>query len=76
MKRTLRLRRESLAELTPAELGGVAGGQELSLSCPAIRCLPSVRDHCVAIDLSILTNPPTMPQNCNSFPWCSEGAPS
>ncbi len=45
MKRTLTLRRESLAELADAELHGVAGGQYTvyGLSCPigvCVRTLP------------------------------------
>ncbi len=40
MQRTLRLRRESLAELTPGELGAVGGGDAVSgLSCPVVGCL-------------------------------------
>lgn len=40
MKRTLALRREPLADLTPAELGAVAGGAESPtlLSCPIKAC--------------------------------------
>lgn len=41
MKRTLRLHAETLAELTPTELGEVAAaaGQESGLSCPLVDCL-------------------------------------
>ena len=42
MKRTLSLRREALTDLTPRELGGVAGGQysaEGAVSCAATECL-------------------------------------
>lgn len=68
MKRTLRLRAESLSELTSDELGGVAGAQLRDpsvLSCPILRCVATypIRE-CVVID------PPTMPNNCYTFPWC------
>ena len=42
MKRTLRLRRESLAELTAGELGDVAGGHRYTndvITCPVVTCL-------------------------------------
>lgn len=65
MKRTLRLRGESLTELTVDELGGVAGAAEdLSLvSCPLLRCLPTypVFD-CILV--------PTSPERCYTVPWC------
>jgi hypothetical protein len=37
MKRTLRLRSESLTELTPSELGSVAGGDASSPTCLCTR---------------------------------------
>ena len=73
MKRTLRLRSESLTELTTDELGGVAGAQELSLlSCPALRCLLDTLVTCVVVRTRdcVVVDPPTMPQNCYTFPWC------
>jgi hypothetical protein len=43
VKRTLSLRRETLAELTPAELTGVVGGQAITASpnnsCPVKNCV-------------------------------------
>lgn len=33
MRRTLALRRDALADLTPADLAGVAGGQPDSIPC-------------------------------------------
>ena len=58
MKRTLTLKRESLAELTESDLGGVVGGQYTvyGLSCPigvCVRTLPlndcvrTLPNHCV-----------------------------
>lgn len=46
MKRVLRLHSESLTELTADELGGVAGAadQQLSLSCPILRCIGTVQE--------------------------------
>ena len=65
MKRTLRLRAESLTELTGDELVGVAGAaDDLSIvSCPVLRCLITypVRE-CFVL--------PTMPENCYTIPWC------
>ena len=37
MKRTLRLRSEALTELTPAELGSVAGGDDSLHTCYCTR---------------------------------------
>lgn len=40
MKRTLSLKRETLAELTSADLGSVVGGDLVSgLTCPVLDCL-------------------------------------
>jgi hypothetical protein len=43
VKRTLTLRRETLAELNPAELTSVVGGQAQTVApqytCPILRCL-------------------------------------
>lgn len=43
MKRTLSLRREALAELTPADLTAVVGGQQATASpnnsCPVKNCV-------------------------------------
>lgn len=42
MRRTLSLRRESLAELSSDDLAAVAGGNQYSgdaLTCPVLRCL-------------------------------------
>jgi hypothetical protein len=42
MKRTLRLRRETLAELSAADLTSVAGGQEVTFNmgtCPIVGCV-------------------------------------
>ena len=57
MKRSLTLKRESLAGLADAELDGVVGGQYtvIGLSCPigvCVRTLPL--DHCVR----------TLPRDC------------
>jgi hypothetical protein len=67
MKRTLRLRAESLTELTSHELGGVAGAQQdLSLfSCPVLRCLATY-----PLNDCVVVNPPTLPPTCYSTPWC------
>ena len=71
MKRTLRLRRETLAELTAGELAGVAGGQIITeVSCPATECVPA--------DIYVRTLPldrcigplPTFPPRCYTFPGC------
>ncbi|HWL35637.1 MAG TPA: hypothetical protein VNQ77_05535 [Frankiaceae bacterium] len=40
MRRSLSLKRETLAELTATELVGVAGGAQLSgPTCPALECV-------------------------------------
>jgi hypothetical protein len=41
MKRTLRLRRETLSDLTPADLTSVVGGAATAqgFTCPAVRCV-------------------------------------
>ena len=54
MKRSLTLRRESLAELADSELGGVAGGQYTvyGLSCPIGVCVNTLPPR----DCIILTN--------------------
>jgi hypothetical protein len=43
MKRSLSLKRETLAELTPGELTSVVGGQKISnspqVTCPVVWCL-------------------------------------
>ena len=38
MRRTLELRRDTLADLTPDDLTGVGGGQEYSLLCYTTDC--------------------------------------
>lgn len=69
MKRTLRLRSESLTELTATELGGVAGAaeQQLSLSCPVLRCVHS-QDCIDTRTLNGCVIVPTTPQNCRTLP--------
>lgn len=70
MKRTLRLRKETLTEITDGDLAGVRGAQLLTaLSCPLADC--------VGVEIEIRTlantwcdNPPTFPPSCYSFPWC------
>lgn len=55
MKRTLSLRRESLAALTPEELGSVAAGAAHTLPDPeCVTALPSIRSHCELPDLTAL----------------------
>lgn len=73
MKRTLRLRRETLAEITAGELAGVAGGQLLTeVSCPATECVPGdvILDvRTLPLDRCIGT-PPTFPPRCNTGLGC------
>ena len=38
-RRTLVLKKETLTELTSAELGGVAGGQAATPNCPTNTCV-------------------------------------
>ena len=64
MKRTLKLKKEALIELSTGDLAGVAGGVISGNSCPAVLCavptLPLLR--CIIV--------PTLPDNCYSQPWC------
>ena len=68
MRRALRLRRESLTELTAGELGDVAGGvrDSLVMSCPLTDCVPSIPD-CIAG--SHVNCPPPIPtvDNCRTL---------
>ena len=67
MKRALRLRSESLAELTAGELGGMAGAAErLSISCPLSDCLVA-EGPCSDLSAFLGCIPPTTPQNCNTL---------
>jgi hypothetical protein len=52
MKRTLTLRRETLAELTSADLAGVAGAAPVPYTNDAITC-PAITT-CLSVDLSRL----------------------
>ena len=70
MKRTLRLRSESLTELTADELGGVAGAAEeqISLSCPVLRCVNTIQECIETRTLNGCVILPTTPQNCRTLP--------
>ena len=60
--RTLRLQRESLSELTPGELGGVAGASGGLSDC--VVCT----DEIVLLHTIVYcANPLTSPQNCNTL---------
>lgn len=66
MKRSLRLRSETLTQLTTDELGSVAGAadeQQISLSCPLLNCVPSWED-CIQIRTLDACVPPVRTANC------------
>lgn len=62
MRRALSLKKETLAELSPAELGEVAGGA-LTPRCPTFEYCRIPTDHCVSlldcvsVELSLLIDP-------------------
>lgn len=66
MKRTLKLKKEALTELSTGELAGVAGGVISGNSCPVVTCgVPTLPvRQCIVVD------PPTTPDNCYTVPWC------
>ena len=69
MKRTLSLRREALAELTPAELGGVVGGNYTSpngLSCGVRDCVDGLTPGHVTTDVTEVTTLPSQLLTCGT----------
>jgi hypothetical protein len=54
MRRTLVLKRETLTEITPHELAGIAGAQAITPACPTVDRCPT--DHCVSIDYTCLVS--------------------
>lgn len=48
MRRTLRLSRETLTELTPQQLGDIAGGA-ITPACPTYDDCRVPTDHCVSV---------------------------
>lgn len=54
MRRTLVLKKETLTELTPRELGGIAGGQAATPNCPTYDDCRIPTDHCQSANYACL----------------------